>query len=157
MTERVHLPDLDGEGRGVLFEGEPRTVRLALEAGESVPPHQHPDRDVVCHLLEGELTMTLDETDHRMRAGDVLRFDGDRDISPTAVTDAVALLVLADPLDGRPRSHVFVRVLAAAPGTRRVGTAVGQSGARPSHALSRHACQTAVTTVPSPVSTVPYS
>jgi quercetin dioxygenase-like cupin family protein len=95
-TELVHLPDLDGDGRGVLFEGEPRTVRLALDAGDSVPPHEHPGREIVCHLLDGELTMTLDETDHELVTGDVLRFDGDQAISPTAETDAVALLVLAE-------------------------------------------------------------
>ena len=95
-TERVHLPDLDGDGRGVLFEGEPRTVRLALDAGETVPPHEHPGRDIVCYVLDGELTMTLDGVDHALEAGDVLRFDGDQDISPTAETDAVALLVLAE-------------------------------------------------------------
>ena len=94
-TERVHLPDLDGDGRGVLFEGEPRTVRLALEAGETVPPHEHPGRDIVCSVVEGELTMTLGDDDHSLTAGDVLRFDGDQDISPTAETDVVALLVLA--------------------------------------------------------------
>jgi quercetin dioxygenase-like cupin family protein len=94
-TELVRLSDLDGDGRGVLFGGEPRTVRLALDAGDSVPPHEHPDRGIVCHVLEGELTMTLGETDHELVAGDVLRFDGNQDISPTAETDAVALLVLA--------------------------------------------------------------
>jgi quercetin dioxygenase-like cupin family protein len=95
-TELVHLADMEGDGRGVLFEGEPRTVRLALAAGESVPPHGHPGREIVCHLLDGELTMTLGESDHELVAGDVLRFDGDQDISPTAETDAVALLVLAE-------------------------------------------------------------
>jgi len=95
-TELVHLPDLDGDGRGVLFEGEPRTVRLALDEGDSIPPHEHPGREIVCHVLDGELTMTLGETDHELVAGDVLRFDGDQDISSTAETDAVALLVLAE-------------------------------------------------------------
>jgi quercetin dioxygenase-like cupin family protein len=94
-TELVRLSDLAGDGRGVLFEGEPRTVRLALDAGDSVPPHEHPGREIICHVLEGELTMTLGETDHELVAGDVLRFDGNQDISPTAETDAVALLVLA--------------------------------------------------------------
>jgi len=39
--------------------------------------------------------MSLGEDDHRLVAGDVLRFDGDQDISPTAERDTVALLVLA--------------------------------------------------------------
>ena len=94
-TELVHLPDLAGDGRAVCFEGEPRTVRLALDAGETIPPHEHPDRDIACHVIDGALTMSLGEDDHRLVAGDVLRFDGDQDISPTAERDTVALLVLA--------------------------------------------------------------
>ncbi|WP_459192153.1 cupin domain-containing protein [Halosimplex sp. J119] len=96
MTEHVHLPDMDGDGRGVLFEGEPKTVRLALDAGDRVPPHQHPDRDIVCHVLEGELTMTLGDDTVELVAGDVARFSGDQDISPEAREDSVALLVLAE-------------------------------------------------------------
>jgi quercetin dioxygenase-like cupin family protein len=95
MAEQVHLPDLADEGRATLFEGEPHTVRLALAAGEEIPAHRHPHRDIVCHVLAGELAMRLDESTHELRAGDVLRFDGDRDISPRADTDCEALLVLA--------------------------------------------------------------
>lgn len=99
MTERVHLPDLADDGRAVLFDGEPRTVRLALEAGASVPAHQHPGRDVVCHVLDGALSLRLGGESHALEAGDVVRFDGDQDISPTADTDSVALLVLAERAD----------------------------------------------------------
>ena len=96
MTDRVHLPDLAGDGRGVLFDGEPKTVRLALDAGDEVPPHRHPGRVIVCHVLEGEIAMSLDDDTLALGAGDVVRFDGDQDISPAAETDAVALLVLAN-------------------------------------------------------------
>ncbi|WP_123533474.1 cupin domain-containing protein [Halosimplex salinum] len=95
-TELVHLPDLDGDGRGVLFEGAPKTVRLALEAGDRVPPHQHPDEEIVCYVIEGELEMELGEETHELVAGDAARFSGDQDISPTAREDSVALLVLAE-------------------------------------------------------------
>ena len=95
-TERVHLPDLDGDGRGVLFEGEPKTVRLALDAGDRVPEHRHPGRDIVCYVESGEIAMTLGDETLDLAAGDVVRFDGDRDISPEAREDAVALLVLAE-------------------------------------------------------------
>jgi quercetin dioxygenase-like cupin family protein len=95
MTELVHLPDLDGQGRATLFEGEPRTVRLALDAGEEIPPHRHPERDIVCHVLDGRIEMTLGEETHDLAAGDIARFDGEQDISSRAVEDSVALLVLA--------------------------------------------------------------
>lgn len=94
-TERVSLSALDGEGRTPLFEGEPRTVRLTLDAGESVPPHQHPGREIVFHVLDGEFDLTLGEETLSLEAGDVARFDGAQDISPSATTDAAALLVLA--------------------------------------------------------------
>jgi quercetin dioxygenase-like cupin family protein len=96
--ERVHL-DGDTPSRQPLFDGEPRTVLLALDAGESVPAHRHPDRRIVFHVLDGELALTLDEETHALAAGDVVRFDGDQDISPAAETDARALLVLAPTAD----------------------------------------------------------
>jgi quercetin dioxygenase-like cupin family protein len=95
MADTVHLPDLDGDGRGVLFDGEPRTVRLALDAGDGVPAHRHPDRDIVLHLLSGRLDLQLGDESVAVTPGDVVRFDGDQDIAPTAREDSVALLVLA--------------------------------------------------------------
>jgi len=96
MTELVHLPDREDDGRGILFEGAPKTVRLALEAGDRVPPHQHPDREVVCYVIDGELEIDLGEETHDLVAGDAARFSGDQDISPKAREDSVALLVLAE-------------------------------------------------------------
>ncbi|WP_254272411.1 cupin domain-containing protein [Haloarcula marina] len=94
-TERVSLDDLSGAGRQSLFEGEPKTVRLALDAGEEVPPHQHPERDIVCHLLSGDLSLRLGSETVALSAGEVVRFDGEQDISPRAETECEALLVLA--------------------------------------------------------------
>jgi quercetin dioxygenase-like cupin family protein len=89
------LADEDGEGRGVLFGGDPKVVHLRLEAGESVPPHRHPGETVVFHVLDGEFALTVGEATERLSAGAVARFDGAQDISPSAETDAEALLVLA--------------------------------------------------------------
>lgn len=87
----------DGGDRSVLFGGEPRTVRLSLSAGERVPAHDHPNRQILFHVLSGEIALDLDDQTYDLAAGDVLRFDGDRGISPEAVTDAEALVVLAKP------------------------------------------------------------
>lgn len=95
MSEPVHLPEVGDGGRAVLFEGEPRTVKLSLDAGERIPAHRHPERAVVIHVLSGALDLDLDEETLELAAGDVARFDGDRDISPAAREDSVALLVLA--------------------------------------------------------------
>jgi quercetin dioxygenase-like cupin family protein len=93
----VSLDDLEGEPHAAVFPGEePKTVRLTLDAGESVPAHRHPGRTVVCHVLSGELDVTLGEDEATLTAGEVARFDGGQDISPTAVQPSVALLVLAE-------------------------------------------------------------
>ncbi|NLV10276.1 MULTISPECIES: cupin domain-containing protein [Halomicrobium] len=94
-TELVSLDDLDDDGRATLFEHEPHTVRLSLAADEGVPAHQHPDRQIVFHQLSGELDLHLGDEVVSLTAGDVVRFDGDQDISPQARTDSEALLVLA--------------------------------------------------------------
>jgi len=94
-TERVTLDELDGQPHAHCFEAEPMTVRLSLDAGDSVPAHQHPDRRIVLHLVEGALSVTLGEDEQEVRAGDVVRFDGNQDVSPEALEDSIALLVLA--------------------------------------------------------------
>ena len=85
----------DGEGRGVVFDGDPKVVHLRLAAGERVPPHRHPGETVVFHVLAGEFALTVGEATERLSAGSLARFDGAQDVSPAAETDAEALLVLA--------------------------------------------------------------
>lgn len=86
--------EADEPGRRSLFEGEPRTVLLSLAADERVPAHSHPDRGVVFQVLSGEIDLSLDDETSTLAAGDIVRFDGDCDISPHARTDARALVVL---------------------------------------------------------------
>ncbi|WP_418283144.1 cupin domain-containing protein [Halorubrum sp. DTA98] len=96
MVERVSLPDLDGEPHAVAFPGaEPKTVRLSLSAGESVPEHDHPDRQVLLYLLEGRLSLELNGESHEVTASELVRFDGDQPISPRATEPSTALIVLA--------------------------------------------------------------
>jgi quercetin dioxygenase-like cupin family protein len=94
--ERVALDDLDASPHAVAFpDEEPRVVKLALDAGESVDPHQHPDREVVVFLRRGQVELTLGSDVHRVTAGETVWFDGAQDISPRALEDSEALLVLA--------------------------------------------------------------
>jgi len=94
--ETVGLADLDGEPHARAFPGrEPKTVRLSLSAGESVAEHDHPDRTVLFHALEGVFDVRLDGEAHRVAAGELLRFDGERSVEPTAREDGTALIVLA--------------------------------------------------------------
>jgi quercetin dioxygenase-like cupin family protein len=96
MTTIQSLTDLDGSPHANVFpEAEPKTIRLTLEAGKRVDPHRHPDREIVFYLLEGAIHLHLDEDTHELTGGDIARFDGDREISPVASEDSIALIVLA--------------------------------------------------------------
>ncbi|GCF14653.1 hypothetical protein Harman_25880 [Haloarcula mannanilytica] len=94
-TERADL-DADGAGRTRLFGGEPKTIQLSLDAGESIPAHTHPGRDIVFYLRSGAVDLTLGDETLSLSPGEVVRFDGDQDISPAATADSEALLVLAE-------------------------------------------------------------
>ena len=96
MVSHQSLDELKGAPHAELFPGEePQTIRLSLEAGEEIAPHQHPDRQIVFHQLSGAIDVTLGEETYELAPGDVVRFDGDQYVSPAAQTDAEALLVLA--------------------------------------------------------------
>ncbi|UPV75341.1 cupin domain-containing protein [Halorussus limi] len=96
MTETVALDDLTERPREVAFPGaEPKTVRLSLDAGEDVPAHRHPEREIVVYLVAGRLDVRIDGESNVLEPGDLLRFDGKREVSPTAEEDSTALLVLA--------------------------------------------------------------
>ncbi|GAB3663610.1 cupin domain-containing protein [Halopiger thermotolerans] len=96
-TETRSLESLEQRPHARVFDGEPKTIRLALEEGEEIPPHQHPDREIVFHVLEGRVSIALgdDDHDHEVAAGELIRFDGAQEIAPTALADTTALLVLA--------------------------------------------------------------
>ncbi|ADB60646.1 Cupin 2 conserved barrel domain protein [Haloterrigena turkmenica DSM 5511] len=98
-TERRRLDDLEETPHAHVFDGEPRTVRLELAAGEGVPAHRHPERTIVCHVLKGTLEIRLGDEEYVLEAGELLKFDGRQEIAPEARTDATALLVLAPRAD----------------------------------------------------------
>jgi quercetin dioxygenase-like cupin family protein len=90
------ISELDGQPHANVFPGaEPKTVRLTLEEGGEVPPHSHPDREIVLYLLEGAIELRLGERTHDLTAGEIARFDGDQEISPRATERSTALIVLA--------------------------------------------------------------
>ena len=95
-AEKVRLADLDGEPHAAAFPGrEPKTVRLSLDAEQSVPEHTHPDRTVLFHALTGAFDVRLDGEEHAVEAGEIVWFDGETAVEPTATEDATALVVLA--------------------------------------------------------------
>lgn len=100
MPERTSLDDLTETPHEIVFpDSEPRTVRLSLEAGESLPAHTHPEREIVMYLVSGRLDVHVAGESNVLEPGDVLRFDGQKEVSPEAETDSTALLVLAPRAD----------------------------------------------------------
>jgi quercetin dioxygenase-like cupin family protein len=94
--EVTALEELTDTPHAEVFENrDPRTVRLQLAEGESVPPHTHPGTDVVLHLLSGRLELSFDGETHEVVAGELVQFSGDREVSPRAVEPATAVLVFA--------------------------------------------------------------
>jgi quercetin dioxygenase-like cupin family protein len=96
MPEITTVDDLTGAPHAEVFEEpQPRAVRLRLDADEQVPPHSHPGTDVVLYLVSGSLELSLDDEDHELRAGQIARFSGEREISPRAREASTALVVFA--------------------------------------------------------------
>jgi len=94
-TEHVALADLTTEPQATAFpDHEPRTVRLSLDAGEAVPEHTHPGRDIVFHVLDGRIELGLDDETLDVAAGELVRSPGERRVSPSAPVDATALVLL---------------------------------------------------------------
>jgi quercetin dioxygenase-like cupin family protein len=99
----AHLSDMDASPLERVFEGaEPRTNLLRLAAGEHVPEHSHPDRTILFYVIEGEITLRVGEETASLRAGDIARVDGGRDVSPAAEAESRALVVLAPRTDDAP-------------------------------------------------------
>jgi len=96
VTEVVSLASLEQTPHARVFpDAEPRTVRLDLSAGTRVAGHTHPGRRVVFYLVEGAVDLRVGDETHALEPGDVARFDGDREVEPTATADSTALVVLA--------------------------------------------------------------
>jgi len=96
MPDHASLDDLTATPHARPFDaGEPTIIRLALSAGERVPEHTHPERRIVLFLRKGRLEVDLDDETHTLEEGDVVRFDGRREVSPHALEESEALLVLA--------------------------------------------------------------
>lgn len=94
--EVTSLDGLTDRPHATVFEADaPRTVRLALGAGEGVAEHRHPDHDVVLYVVSGRLELRLDGEPHDVEAGDAVRFDGETPVEPRATEESVALVVLS--------------------------------------------------------------
>jgi quercetin dioxygenase-like cupin family protein len=57
-----------------------------IKANHSLPTHSHPHQQVV-NVISGEFELTVDDTPHRLRAGDVYVIPGDVPHSGRSITD----------------------------------------------------------------------
>ncbi|MFD1564195.1 cupin domain-containing protein [Haloarchaeobius amylolyticus] len=100
MPEITSVGSLESTPHAAVFDVDaPRTVRLQLEADERMPKHRHPKSNVVLYVLDGTLELALGDDSYDLESGDVVRFDGDQEISPHARTACAALLVFAPKTD----------------------------------------------------------
>ena len=96
MPKITTLDDLEKTPHAEVFDhGSPRTVRLQLEAGQHIPLHQHPGTTIVLYLLASETELSLDDDTYSLASGDLIRFSGERAISPHAGEDSTAIVVFA--------------------------------------------------------------
>ncbi|GAA5532854.1 hypothetical protein [Deinococcus aluminii] len=70
-----------------------RCLLFHLDAGEGVPPHQHPQAQVVIAVLSGELHATTDEGLRALYGGEVMTHNGDQPIALEAVQPGTQVLV----------------------------------------------------------------
>ncbi|WP_156589352.1 cupin domain-containing protein, partial [Halorubrum sp. CBA1125] len=95
-AEIVRIAELDGVFLTQGVVGEATSIqRFEIEPGGTVPEHDHPGHVVLFHVLTGAIDVRLDGEPHPVEAGEVLRFDGDLSVEPTAREDSTALVVLA--------------------------------------------------------------
>jgi quercetin dioxygenase-like cupin family protein len=96
MPEHTDLKDLEATAHAEVFETrKPRTVRLLLEAEESVPPHTHPGTDVVFLCLSGQIELSVDDEVFHVNSEEAVRFRGEQEVSPKAIEDSTAIIVIA--------------------------------------------------------------
>ena len=68
-------------------------IRLVLQAGRSLPPHQVPG-ELTIQCLEGTLAVVAEGRSHRLEAGQLLYLTGGMVHGVTALADASALVTV---------------------------------------------------------------
>ena len=93
---KQHSLQTETGGKRPVFSDNPKTVRVALDAGESISEHSHPGTDIVFFVVSGAMTLELDEQAYDLAGGDILQFEGERTISGSADDETAVLVVLAE-------------------------------------------------------------
>ena len=91
-------PDPSGPSRRLLVKEPGLTMlHLTMAPGQAMPVHNRPGCNVAIQGLEGEATVWLDGEEHALRAQELVRFSGERMVSPrnTWGGPAAVLITLA--------------------------------------------------------------
>ena len=99
MPDVATVDETTDETHVELFDAGPRTVQLRLAADQRVPAHTHSGTDCVLYLVSGRLDLTLDGESYELTPGELVRFSGEREISPHAIEPSTALVVFAPAVD----------------------------------------------------------
>lgn len=96
MVEQATLDSLPDRKKQPLFEANPRTVRVRLEAGGEIAEHSHPGKNIVFFVVEGSVALQLDEESFDLSDGEMVRFDGERTIAGVAEEPTTAVVTLVE-------------------------------------------------------------
>jgi quercetin dioxygenase-like cupin family protein len=94
----IEKASIDGAGEKAVsrFFYSPQVLRLRLDEGDERAEHSHPGKEIVLFVHQGEISLSLDSDRHTVTEGELLRFSGERKISPRAIEDSVALLFFVE-------------------------------------------------------------
>ncbi len=83
---------------GVIFKTDKvMIVRHNKKVGENIEKHNHPGANIYFSLMEGEVTVTLnDDEKHNLLPGNILNFNGENYISAEIIKDAKIQVTLVN-------------------------------------------------------------
>lgn len=81
---------------GRVFESEDLlVVHMKLEAGQTIPPHDHPKQEIFFTVVSGKVEVYLDEQEtYILEPKNVLNFKGERRISAKALEESDVFVYL---------------------------------------------------------------
>lgn len=86
--KRVNLKDIEKYDekkflRSDVVKGDrSQVLLLCLTPGQSVPAHRHEGYEILLHVLDGVVEVTLDGEQMTLQSGDIILVDGANDFAP---------------------------------------------------------------------------
>jgi quercetin dioxygenase-like cupin family protein len=76
IADKMVYSDQSITKRVIFKENRILNFMLNLSPGQTVPPHNHENSDLLVHVLTGEAEMTVDDKTCTIVAGDIIHCDG---------------------------------------------------------------------------------